>query len=328
MISVQEYLRQRARWLLESLSEAPDDSREFVRLHCLAIYGHLNRSTEPLPEISDQLQAACRQVDQATALEFINQAGAGLTQLAELFDQDNIDGERGQEKAIDLFYNLLDALVIAEDVNDDSARQAGRELFNKAMEDPAILASAGGYAQAFSETYAAGSDLPRLLCSAISQSSRELEQSITEVIRDYADDELHPLSWYVQRPVEVRMQMAAESISGKLSLQQLADSLQRVSWWYVRGSMVCLALKVIPLNQVLSIEVRQHEDEESDFSPDLEGWQVRLRTANIELSPQVVTISNSQAALPLDFEVDPTAFRIEFRKPDGDQWIECYGSST
>jgi hypothetical protein len=242
---------------------------------------------------------------------FIERAANGFTNLLNDLDQPEPNLQHVRRESRDVFFSVLDALILAEEAGDDAAHVAARGLFNQVIAEVYAFEPVANLAAEL-ERWGRGSEtrLSDLLCTAVSRLfdgrvvSREV--AAVEVVEEFV-----PIGDFLRR--------SASQAGSFLTLADLAKRLAETPFWYLKWAAQRLRVSVITRARELRVEV--FETDGAGASRALDGWEFRAGHAR---DAQTVPVKNGVAAIRMPDRIDPSHFLLQARNPDTRQWIDLH----
>jgi len=271
----------------------------------------------------------------AAAINLINVVRREVEALAS-----QLSGDAEVSASKDLFYRLIDAVILGVDSQDEGVRKSGRELFNITIRDLPLMLAAEAEAKSAYDTYARGNDLPRLLVGAVAILRNELNVTGGDLIPKNPPQTSihaglgkglyptlgktwHPVSWFLlQRQDIQQLGLAAADSGTKISLEVWEKQFQKAKpLGVLPGRPERIRLWVNPAAGMLGVEVYTSADAPTEPSRGLDGWTVRLLTGS-EPVPQPELIQDGKALIDIGHSIEPAA-SVQFANPETQEWVDC-----
>jgi len=263
----------------------------------------IERHLPPLPteHIPDQIEKATHAW---------NELLADLDSTNENFD------ELG-EKTKEVFFGVLEALILAEDVGGDEETLLAQQLFNATVHDLYVFESMADVAAELERTnkgdgsHISSVELSDLFCAGI---VGLFEGEVRVRARVEAEvEEFVPISEVVRK-----------GVAGKpLTLAALEKRLAGIPFWFVKWAAQRLTLAVVAKSGDLHVYVWNGDNPAAlALSQDLNGWQIRVCNGTEKV---LATIDDANARFKLPKRIDGGTFTIQIKDAGGGDWIELFG---
>jgi hypothetical protein len=245
---------------------------------------------------------------------FVESATAGWSGLMNSLDREEENLEHVRRQTRDVFFSVLDALILAEQAGGPDVERAAQSLFNAVVADLYALEPMADVAAELQPRGQAEYRLSDLLCTGVAGMfegpvrPRVLQQDDRVEVADPVE-EFVPLTVWLQRgaPSDPRQ---------PLTLATLARRLAEVPAWYVKWSAQQLRVALNAATRELTVQVI----EASVPSRGLDGWQVRTG-----MGAKPVAIKGGVAAIPLADKLDLSKLVLQIREPSsGAEWTDVF----
>jgi len=251
----------------------------------------------------------------ATAVAaFVESATAGWTGLMNSLDREEENFEHVRRETRDVFFSVLDALILAEEAGGPDAGRAAQSLFNAVVADLYAFEPMADVAAELQPRGQVEYRLSDLLCTGV---ARMFDGQPRPRVRPQDDrveisepvEEFVPLTVWLQRG-------ALADPRQPLTLATLAKRLAEVPAWYVKWSAQQLRVAVNAAARELTVQVI----EGAAASRALDGWQIRTAT-----TAKPATIKVGAATIPLPDKLDPSKLLLQIREPSANaEWTDVF----
>jgi hypothetical protein len=250
-----------------------------------------------------------------TVAHFVESATTRWNDLMNSLDREEENFEHVRRETRDVFFYVLDALILAEEAGGPDAARAAQQLFNAVVADLyAFEPMADVAAELQPRGRAAEYRLSDLLCTGVAglfedqvrprALSQDNRVEVSEPVEEFV-----PLSVWLQRG-------DVSDARQPLTLATLAKRLAEVPAWYVKWSAQQLRVAVNAAARELTV----HVIEGAAPSRALDAWQVRTGTTG-----KPVAIKGGVAAISLPDKLDASKFVLQIREPSsGAEWTDVF----
>ena len=250
----------------------------------------------------------------AAATASVESATAGWNGLMNTLDLEEANFEHVRRETRDVFFSVLDALLLAEEAGGPQAERAAQALFNTIVNDLYVFEPLADVAAELRRSGADEFRLSDLLCTGVARmfdgQVRERTPATADAVRlDEGVEEFLPLSVWLQRGLD-----AART----LTLAALAKRLAEVPAWYVKWSTQQLRLSLTAATRELRVQVI---GQGAAPSTGMDGWQLRTSTTGKE---KPATIKAGAASLTLPEKLDPSKLVLQVRDAAGGEWTDVF----
>lgn len=309
-------------WATEITANPGDDQ---LKLQGWALREATRRRGQSAQHLAETIEPHLSPLPASLISDQIKNATRAFEQFLSDLDSTQTNHHHIRQQARDVFFEVLEALILAEDATGDEETLLAQKLFNAAINDLYVFESMAdvaaeqkGVISHFQSSNSSSADTPsspvelsHLFCAAIAGlydgqiRTRPQPQSEAE--------EFIPLSAVIR----------SRSSTKPLTPTLLAKRLSRIPFWYVKWAAQRLTLGIIPKTTDLHVYVWNGEDPAAlALSQDLNGWQLRV-SHNKET--MAATIANATAMLKLPRQIDAANFTVQIRDPNAVDWVELFG---
>lgn len=310
-----------ADWLASVGSRNPTSLPADLLLRGRAICEQLHRRGDSADErlidsIESRISSSSSPADATTAVTaYVESATAGWNGLMNTLDREEENFEHVRRETRDVFFSVLDALLLAEEAGGPDAESAAQGLFNTIVHD---LYAFEPMADVAAELERRGHDefrLSDLLCTGVARmfdgQARERTALATDddaVRIDEGVEEFLPLSVWLQRGQD----------AARLTLGALAKRLAEVPAWYVKWSAQQLRLSLNAATRELRVQVIEAG---GSFSSAMDGWQIRIGTSSKD---KPTTLKAGVATLTLPEKPDVMKLVFQVCDPSSREWADVF----
>lgn len=216
-------------------------------------------------------------------------------------EERNLEHVRRQSR--DVFFSVLEALVLIEERGNGNHGPVAQRLFNAVINDLyAFEPMADVAAELWGQGYGRLSDL---LCAGV---AGLFEGRVREARVEEAEEvqEFVTIDTFLRR-----------SAGKALSPAQLAEALAGVASWYVKWAAQVVRLAVAGPE----LRLTTWEGAQEVASRAFDGWEVRLGHARYV---QVAKFAGGQASLKLPEQIDPARLVIQVKGPGQEEWADLF----
>jgi hypothetical protein len=249
-----------------------------------------------------------------TVAHFVESATTRWNDLMNSLDREEENLQHVRRETRDVFFYVLDALILAEEAGGPDVERAAQELFNAVVADLYAFEPMADVAAELQPRGRGDYRLSDLLCTGVaglfeSQVRPRVRQQEDRVEVSEPVEEFVPLTVWLQRG-------DVPDARQPLTLATLAKRLAEVPAWYVKWSAQQLRVAVNAAARELTVQVI----EGAAPSRALDGWQLRTGT-----TAKPVTIKAAVATISLPDKVDPSKFLLQIREPaSGAEWTDVF----
>jgi hypothetical protein len=311
-----------ASWAAEIAANSDDGE---LILQGWALYEATGRRGSSAQHLKETIERKLSPAPTSLICSQIKNATRAFEQFLSDLDSTQTDQHHIREQARDVFFEILEALILAEDAAGDEETLLAQKLFNATINDLYVFESMAdvaaeqkGVISHFQSPHsskdnppASPIELSHLFCAAIA--GLYDGQIRTRPQPQPQAEEFIPLSAVIR----------SRSSSKALTPTALAKRLARIPFWYVKWAAQRLTLAIIPKSTDLHVYVWNGEDPAAlALSQDLNGWQLRV-CHNKDIS--AATIANATALLKLPRQIDAASFTVQIKDPNAADWVELFG---
>jgi hypothetical protein len=283
-----------------------------VALQGWALREELKRRPTPAPALLQTVESHLKTMPTGSIPVLVEHASRSFTNLLNEIDREEPNLEHVRRQSRDVFFSVLDALVLTDDAGDQIAQQAARKLFNQVISEVYVFEPVADLAAEL-ERWGRGAQttLSDLLCTAVSRlfdGRAPVRNEVPEEVEEF---------------VPVREFLLRSAAAPFLTLVDFAQRLGQNPWWYLKWAAQRLRVSVTPKTRELRLEIF-----ESDLpagattqSRALDGWELRAGHAR---DAQTAPVKNGLATLRLPDRIDPAQFQLQARNPDTREWVDLH----
>jgi hypothetical protein len=251
---------------------------------------------------------------------FVETATIKWNGLIDALDRDEENFEHVRRETRDVFFSVLDALILAEEAGTPEAERGARRLFNTVVQDLYAFEPMADVAAELQRRGQREVRLSDLLCAGVAGlfdgeiPERVAVESSDRVATDEEIEEFVPLSVWLQRgaPRDVRQAV--------LTLAALAKRLADIPAWYVKWSAQRLAVTVNAAARELRVRVVEG-DTGATARAAMDGWQVRFGAG---AGSKSATIKGGVVVLPAPEKLDAATLVFQVRQPAAGEWADVF----
>jgi hypothetical protein len=252
----------------------------------------------------------------AAATASIKFATAGWNGLMNMLDLEEENFEHVRRETRDVFFSVLDALLLAEEAGGPDAESAAQGLFNTIVGDLYAFEPMADVAADVQRQAHGAFRLSDLLCTGV---ARMFDAQPRERVRVTNDDDAvvrvdEPVEEFL--PLSVWLQRSQDA--ARLTLAALAKRLAEVPAWYVKWSPQQLRLSLNAATREFRVQVIEADGGSRSA---LDGWQIRTGT---ETKDKPVTLKAGVATLTLPEKPDATRLVLQVRDPSNKEWSDVF----
>jgi hypothetical protein len=244
--------------------------------------------------------------------DHVERATKDFEQLLRDLDLASDNHEPIHPRARDCFFDILEALVLAEDSGGDVETGLAENLFNTIINDLYVFESMA--------------DVAAELKGDGNHFQTELSDLFCTAIASLYDGQVRPrpqAEAQAEEFISISAFVREKSPAKPLTPETLQNRLARIPFWYVQWVAQRLTLAVVARSGDLHVQVWNGDDPASlALSQDLNGWQIRMGDGKNAVA---ATIGNGTAALKLPQRIDAAKFTIQIKDPAAQDWIELFG---
>jgi hypothetical protein len=190
----------------------------------------------------------------------------------------------------DVFFAVLEALILIEEAGKDEHQVAAQRLFNSIVHDLYVFEPLADLAAELRRPGPSPTQLSDLLCTGIAglfDGQPRFRSQPVEAIEEFV-----PLDVFLRK-----------------------SSLAGATWWYVKWAAQRIKMTFAPASRELQLEVC--EGESAGPSLALDGWQVRLGHPR---QFSTATLTGGVAVLQLP----PNSGHFQIKSPGGSEWMDLF----
>jgi hypothetical protein len=335
-----------ASWAAEIAANPGDDQ---LKLQGWALREATRRRGQSAQHLAETIEPHLSPLPASLISNQIKNAISAFEQFLADLDSAQTDHDHIRQQARDVFFEVLEALILAEDAAGDEETLQAQKLFNATINDLYVFESMAdvaaeqkGVISHFQTPDSAGDNTPsspdeqkgvishfqtpNSAGDNTPSSPVELSHLFCAAIAGLYDGQIRvrpqPQS-EAEEFIPLSAVIRSRPSTKPLTPAALGKRLARIPFWYVQWAAQRLTLAFIPKSTDLHVYVWNGEDPATlALSQDLNGWQLRI-CHNKEIS--AATIANATAQLKLPRQIDPANFTVEIKAASSPDWIELFG---
>lgn len=302
-----------ANWA-EWAAEANSQSDPHCSLRGWALLEACKRRGSSAAHLAESIEGKLGRMPVEMIPQQIEFAASAWHQLISDIDREEPNLEHVRRQTPDVFFSVLEALILAEEAGDDRALAPARDLFNTIANDLYVFEPLADVAAELERHGVAEKQLSDLLCTGIAalfdgQVVARPAAAVAEPVENF-------------RPFAELLRTGAPT-SQPMTPTQLAQQLRKVGFWYVQWAAQRLQLGVFPKTRDLIVYVWEGQEAAIAKSTGLDGWEVRIGQGR---DVTLATIRDGMAAVKFPKKIDPAQFVLEVRNPSaGEGWSQPFG---
>jgi hypothetical protein len=307
MIASSDPLLDRAHQWSAQVSENGNALDRFTTLKGWAIYETIKRRGLSSPSQLQEMQRHLGSLPLDGIGQLADHATRNWNHLLNDLDREEANLEHVQRQARDVFFSVLEALVLIEERGDSEQTANAAQLFNTVIHDLYVFEELADVAAGLTQQSNGPMRLSDLFCTGIAQLFDGQVQPLAQEVE--AQDDFVAIDAFLR-----------ESAGGKLlSPAALSERLGEVAWWYVKWAAQRIKMTVAARSAELRIAVWNGVD--AVPSGGFDGWQVRMGHGR---DVQATVIRAGTAVLKLPEQVDPGRFTVQLKDPAQQEWSELF----
>jgi hypothetical protein len=249
-----------------------------------------------------------------TVAHFIESATTRWNDLMNSLDREEENLQHVRRETRDVFFYVLDALILAEEAGGSDVGRAAQQLFNAVVADLYAFEPMADVAAELQPRGGAEYRLSDLICTGV---AGVFEGQRRPRVREQEDrvEVPEPVEEFVSLTVWLQRGDVPDARQ-PLTVATLAKRLADVPAWYVKWSAQQLRVAINAAARELTVQVI----EGAAPSRALDGWQVRTGTGG-----KPVAIKGGVAAISLPDKLDPSKLLLQIREPaSGAEWTDLF----
>jgi hypothetical protein len=244
----------------------------------------------------------------------IERAATSFGNLLNDLDREEENLEHVRHQMPDVFFSVLDALILADESDAADAKAAAHRLFNMVVRDLYVFEPMADMAAELQRHEKGDVRLCDLLCAGVAGLFDGQVRARPAVQQAQEVEEFVPFSVWLQRK--------AQSGHRPLAPAAFGQRLSEVPAWYVKWATQRIRLVVELKARELRAFVVEGEDVATAVpSSGLDGWQFRLSEGR---NARTATIKDGQCALALGDGLDPARVTIQVKDPGAGDWADLF----
>ena len=308
------------------VAQVGSHSSDTVSSGPLALRGHAiceelrRRGDSSDAELIESIESCLGALPATSVPAFVESATGHWNGLMTALDREEANFEHVRRETRDVFFSVLDALIVAEEAGGPEAEHAARQLFNAVVGDLYAFEPMADVAAELRRREHGEFRLSDLLCTGVAGmfDGQVRERTAVRPERVEVDDQVEefvPLTVWLQRDEK-------SGCPGQpLTIAVLARRLAEIPAWYVKWSTQQLRLSVNAAARELRVQVIE-ADGGGGPSLAMEGWQVRVGTG---AKDKPVIIKAGAATIPLAEKPEPTKLLLQVRDPAANaEWADVF----
>ncbi|HEY7114935.1 MAG TPA: hypothetical protein VH475_00020 [Tepidisphaeraceae bacterium] len=244
----------------------------------------------------------------------IERAAASFGNLLNDLDREEENLEHVRRQMPDVFFSVLEALILADESGEPDAKAAADRLFNTIVRDLYVFEPMADTAAELQRLEKGDIRLCDLLCAGVAglfdgqihpRQAAEQSQAVEEFV-----------------PLAVWLQRQSHDARQRLTLAAFAQRLSTMPAWYVKWSTQRVRLVVeLNLRELRAFVVEGEDAATAIPSRGLDGWQFRLAEGR---DARAATIKDGQCAMPLPAGLDPARVSVQVKDPAAADWTDLF----
>lgn len=251
----------------------------------------------------------------AAVTAYVESAAAGWSGLMNTLDREEANFEHVRRETRDVFFSVLDALLLAEEAGGADAESAAQSLFNTIVNDLYAFEPMADVAAELQRRGSGEFRLSDLLCTGVAglfdgQVRERTPATADDGLRvDEGVEEFLPLSVWLQRGPDA---------ARPLTLPALAKRLAEIPVWYVKWSTQKLRLSLNAATRELRVQV---VGDGATPSAAMDGWQIRTGTT---AKDKPATLKAGLATFTIPEKLDASKLMLQVRDAAGGDWTDVF----
>jgi hypothetical protein len=293
----------------QSLGSIAQQDMKLLTLQGVALREEARRSRGNAVQLLPRIEQLLHEPDASEVMRFMDQAIARINAA--------VVGHRGRDReqsfsAVDLFYTVLDGLIVAEQLGGDELAKSAAVLFNKAVAQIDQFEPAAGVAEQMIDRSIAVSALSHLFCATVQRLGEP------DALLDLEEPDLVEEG---ARYLTLSELLAQTKPNQAIYAGELAKAISPNTWWYVKwaAQRLRVAVETRPAS-ILRVDVFEGAAEKS--SKGMDGWEIQFAIGNSPIASG--KISGGVARLNLPARQDLRAATLKVRAPQGVDWSELH----
>jgi hypothetical protein len=311
MIASSDPLAQRVADWAARINTADENETGELALQGWALREAIRRRGASADHLVEAVERKLSPIPAALIPRQIEHALAEWNQLLADLDSGEENFEHVRRQARDVFFLILESLIVAEDSGGADEELLAQGLFNAVATDLYAFESMADVAAELQRRGHDKAELSDLFCSAVAglfDGEVRLRPKV-----DAEAEEFIPISAVIR----------GKSQAKSLTPAALEKRLASIPWWYIKWSAQRLTMAIVAKTTDLHIYVWNGENPAKlAASHDLNGWQIRIGHGTDVTSS---TISDGTVTLKLPKRIDPANFVLQIKDPANTEWMELFG---
>jgi hypothetical protein len=277
--------------IAEWATHASDSPSSQLASQGFALHEIVKRIGSPAQHLLPALESYSRSMPSlADVSAFANHAAQSWTQLLADLDRETANLDSIPRQIEDVFFAVLEALILIEEAGQEQHQVAAQRLFNSIIHDLYVFEPLADLAAELQRPGHGPTQLSDLFCTGIAglfDGQPRLRPQPVEAVEEFV-------------PLEALLRKS---------------TLSGVTWWYLRWAAQRIKVTFAQQSRELRLDVREGDSPTPSLA--LDGWQVRLGHPR-----QFSTATLTGGVAVLQLPADSRQFQI--KSPGGSEWTDLF----
>ena len=245
--------------------------------------------------------------------EAIESATRSFNNLLTDLDREEANLEHVRRESRDVFFSVLEALILAEEGGGSEAEQPAAQLFNRVVQELYVFEPAADIAADLQRWGQGETRLSDLLCTGVAG------------LFDARPRPRHTVEAEVEQFVPFRAFLLQAGAGVVLTPAAFEKQFASNPWWYVKWAAQRLRVAVTAKAHEIRLTVFEADAAGRDTpSRGLDGWEIRLGQTR---GFQQAAVRNGAAVLKLPDRIDAASILLQAKGPASGEWSDLFTPS-